>query len=274
MGIVVTPGSEWSGKRVVVDPTIGWPKNRAVSPPGKILILGMPTHGTFAGAMVIPKANLRPAPEFLTDAQAAALPLAGVTAYRAVVTKGKCAKDSVVLVTGVGGGVAVFAVQIAVALGAKVFVTSSSDAKIQRAVKELGAIGGVNYKDEAWPQTLLKQTKGVKFDAVIDGAGDIASIARVVAGGARIVTYGSTMSPSATITLPQLFLNQVELLGTAMGSPEDFDGLMTLVNTKKIVPVVDEIFPFEKFHTALDKMRAGGQFGKLVLNHDQLTAKL
>jgi NADPH:quinone reductase-like Zn-dependent oxidoreductase len=262
-------GSKWKGKRVLLDPTIGWPRGRSAAPPGKILILGMPQNGSFASSITIPRLNLRLAPDFLNDAQAAALPLAGVTAYRAMVTKGCCTKDSMVLVTGVGGGVAVFAVQIAVALGAQVYVTSSSEEKLARAKQELGVAGGVNYRDEKWASELLKLTRNRKFDIIIDGAGDISACLKVTNGGGKIVTYGSTASPSATVTLPQLFLNQIELLGTAMGSPEDFDGLLALVNAKKIIPVVDEVFRFEDFPKALDKMRRGGQFGKLVLSHTE-----
>ena len=210
MGVVVSKDdSTWSGKRVIVNPTLDWPCGKSSSPPDKIVILGMPRNGTFATRITIPKSNLRLAPEFLTDAQAAALPLAGVTAYRAVVTKGQCKKDSMVLVTGVGGGVAVFAVQIAVALGAQVFVTSSSNAKLARAKQELGAIGGVNYKEENWTSSLLKQTNNKKFDLIVDGAGEISTCLKVANGGGIIVTYGSTANPSASLTLPMLFLNQI-----------------------------------------------------------------
>jgi zinc-binding alcohol dehydrogenase/oxidoreductase len=200
---------KWIGKRVILDPTIGWPRNQQAAPPGKILILGMPLNGTFSSKIAIPTSNLRLAPEFLNDAQAAALPLAGVTAYRAVVTKGKCKKNSMVLITGIGGGVAVFAAQIAAALGAKVYVTSSSEDKITRSKKELGATDGANYKDDNWTNNLLKLTKGKRFDLIIDGAGEISTLVRVVNGGGIIVNYGATASPSVSLTLPQLFLNNV-----------------------------------------------------------------
>jgi len=267
VGVVVSDDPVWKGKRVVVDACVNWTRGNPASPPGPINILGMPVNGTFADQIVIPKLNIRGAPEYLTDVQAAAFPLAGVTAYRALVTKGHCKEGSTVLVTGIGGGVAVFAVQIAKALGAKVYVTSSSNDKIERAKRELGALGGANYKNENWTSELLKETNNQKFDIIIDGAGDIASLIKVVKGGGKIVNYGATGGATTSFVLAQLFITNSELLGTAMGSPEDFDGLIDLMNKTKIVPVVDEVFPFENFHLALDKMRKASQFGKLVLQH-------
>lgn len=265
-----SPDPKWVGKRVVLDPSVGWGTHSPLAPKGKLSILGTPLNGTFAKQICIPQANLRLCPDFLTDFQAAALPLAGVTAYRAVVTKGQCRPGSNVLVTGIGGGVAIFAVQIAVALGANVYVTSSSEDKLVRSHKTLGSKGGANYKTDAkWTDSLVKQAGG-KFDLVVDGGGEVGALIKLAAGGGRIVSYGATASPSAQLVLPQLFLNNVDLLGTAMGSPEDFDGLMALVTAKRIVPVVDEVFDFAHFPAALDKMRQGKQFGKLVLDHSKL----
>jgi D-arabinose 1-dehydrogenase-like Zn-dependent alcohol dehydrogenase len=117
----------------------------------------------------------------------------------------------------------------------------------------------------------LKDTKGRKFDVIIDGAGDLSGLSKLAAGGARIVSYGSTANPTATLVLPMLFLlNNMEILGTAMGSPEEFEGLLQLVNKSKLVPVVDEVFTLKDFPRALDKMRKGEQFGKLVLDHSKL----
>lgn len=276
VGVVEScPSSKsWEGHRVLLDPSIGWDVSRPDAPEGSLSILGMPVNGTFADTCIVPIRNLRMAPEFLADAQAAALPLAGVTAYRAVVTKGLCKRDDYVLVTGCGGGVAIFAIQIAVALGAKVFVTSSSQAKIDRAVKDLGVLGGVNYHEENWSASLLKMTNKRKFDVVVDGGGEVTKLLRVCAGGARLVSYGATAAPQATLTMPSLFLNNVDLKGTAMGSPKDFDGLLEIVRLNKIVPIVDEVFPFHDFPSALAKMRKGDQFGKLVLDHSKSRSKM
>lgn len=266
VGIVVSDGP-LKGKRVCCDPSIGWGSKRE-APTGKLEILGMPKDGTFATYMSIPKECVRLAPEYLSDAEVAAFPLAGVTAYRAVVTKGECKRGDRVLVTGVGGGVAVFAVQIAVALGAEVYVTSSSQAKIDRACKELGCKSGVLYTGTDWTANLLKATNGKKMNCIIDGAGgDLSVLMRLTDGGCRVVSYGSTAGSQSQLILPQLFLNNVELRGTAMGSPHDFDGLLRLMNETKLKPVVDETFDFKDFPKALAKMQRGGQFGKLVLMH-------
>ena len=264
-GIVLA--GKFKGQVVIIDPSIGWGDND-LAPKGSLEILGMPRDGCFAQTVVVPEINLYPKPAHLSNQQAAALPLAGVTAYRALVNKGKPKPGSRVLVTGVGGGVAVFAVQFAVAMGCEVFVTSSSPAKIEAAKKQLGCKGGVLYTEPGWAKNLLKLAGG-KFDICIDGAGGdgLSEVIRVMSGGGRIVSYGSTAGP-ANLNLAPLFLNNLELCGTAMGSPRDFQGMLALVNAKRIVPLVDQVFRLRDFPLALDKMRAGGQLGKLVLDHE------
>eukprot|EP00659_Diplonema_papillatum_P003273 gene3273-5132_t len=131
---------EWLSKRVVLDPSVGWGVDIRAPVKG-FSILGMPVDGTFAEFVKIPVANLRPAPAHLSDQQAASLPLAGGTAYRALITKGEAKAGDCVLVTGIGGGVALFALQFAVALGCRVYVTSSSDEKLKKA-EGLGACCG------------------------------------------------------------------------------------------------------------------------------------
>lgn len=260
-------------KRVIINPSFGWGGD-VVSPKGVLEILGMPRNGTFTtNGIIIPKENVHLAPEHLSDVEAAALPLAGVTAYRALVTKGKAQNKSRVLITGIGGGVALFALQFAVALGCEVYVTSSSQEKIDLAVKKYGAKAGVLYTSENWVKDLLKLSKNQRMEVVIDGAGGdgFNSILRCVQGGARIVLYGTTASPSLTITAPLAFLNQVEILGTAMGSNQEFNEMLQLVNAHKIKPIVDSVYSFEELPVALQKMQQGKQFGKIVLNHHHQT---
>jgi len=251
---------------VIIDPSLAWGDDD-VAPNGVLEILGTPRDGTFAESVVVPEINLYPKPEHLTDQQAAALPLAGVTAFRALVTKGKARAGQRVLVTGIGGGVAVFAAQFAVALGCDVYVTSSSSAKLDAAVKQIGCKGGALYTEQAWSKGLLKKAGG-RFDVCVDGAGGdgINDVLRAMAPGGRLVSYGSTAGP-ANVNLAFLFLNNVDLLGTAMGSPRDFQAMLELINAKRLVPLVDEVFALKEFPRALDKMRNGGQLGKLVLDH-------
>lgn len=192
-GTVVEVGSSadksWKGKRVVLNPGTGW-KDATEGPeaPGGYKILGgtnINANGTGQEYMLIEEAEVETAPEHLSDIEAAAIPLTGLTAWRAVMTK--CGSNNVgpgknVLITGIGGGVALMALEFARAAGANVYVTSSSAEKIQKAI-ELGAKGGVNYKEKAWDKALLsKLKKGERFDCIVDGAG-----ADVVEKGSKIL---------------------------------------------------------------------------------------
>lgn len=257
------------GKRVLLDPSFGWGRDES-APQGVLEILGMPRHGTFSRLnMTFPKENVHVVPDHLSSSQAAALPLAGVTAWRALMYKGKAKPGSKVLITGIGGGVALFALQFAAALGCDTYVTSSSQQKIDMAVKKFGAKGGVLYTDPNWSKALIKVANGARMDIVVDGAGGegINQCVRAVRGGGRIVIYGSTAGPTLSVTAPSVFLNQLEILGTAMGSPQDFNEMIAFVAERRLVPHVDAEFPFEELPSALQKMRKGEQFGKIVLSH-------
>eukprot|EP00127_Corallochytrium_limacisporum_P002047 Clim_evm35s99 gene=Clim_evmTU35s99 len=261
------------GSRVIVDGTFNFGTDR-------MHILGMPVNGTFAQYVILPAANVYPCPQHLSSEEAAALPLAGLTAYRAVVTKGEVGPGSKVLVTGVGGGVAIQAVQLVIALGAEVWVTSSSEEKIRRAVA-MGAKGGTNYRKAA---ASAKNTRGGasgalavaigresgwggEFDCVIDGsAGEgLNAYVRLVRVGGKIVSYGVTAGVPKNFGVAPMFLKNVDLCGTAMGSPEEMAALVSLVKRAKIVPVIDSVEPFEKLDKQFAKMRAADQFGKLVV---------
>lgn len=156
------------GKEVVINPSINWGKNPAVQA-HSFSILGYPAHGTFSDYIAISKKQIFEKPEHLSFEEAAAIPLAGLTAYRALFTKAKLRKGEKVLITGIGGGVALYALQFALAFDTRVFVTSSSDEKLKRAV-ELGASGGFNYTDSEWVNKISKEAGG--FDVIIDSAGE------------------------------------------------------------------------------------------------------
>ena len=144
--------SDLAGKETIIHPGSGWGNNpRAQSP--EFTILGLPKDGTLAESVSVPASNIYPKPAHLDWPQAAALPLAGVTAYRALFSRAQLQSGEKVLITGIGGGVALFALQFAVARGAKVWVTSSSSEKIARA-ERLGAAGGANYRDSDWAKQL------------------------------------------------------------------------------------------------------------------------
>ena len=169
------------------------------------------------------------------------------------------------LVTGVGGGAALFALQFAVAAGAEVWVTSGSAEKIARAQK-LGARGGVNYRDAGWGPALQKEAGGL-FDVIVDSAGGdgFASLIELTRPGGRIVFFGATTGNPPGLDLRKCFFRQINLLGTTMGSPQDFAGMTRFVETHRLTPVVDLVFPLDDTESALRHMEAGTQFGKLVL---------
>ncbi len=266
-GVVTSVGSPadqpWVGREAIINPAIAWGDNpRAQGPDFRIL--GLPDHGTFAEQVAIPVANLAAKPAHLSWEQAAALPLAGLTAWRALFTRAQLRSGERVLVTGVGGGAALFALQFAVAAGAQTWVTSGSPEKIARAEK-LGARGGVNYRDPDWAEVLQKQAG--RFDVIVDSAGGdgFAKLIELTAPGGRLVFFGATTGNPKGLDMRKSFFRQINLLGTTMGSPADFAGMTSFVGQHKITPIVDRVFPLDLTDAALRHMEAGAQFGKLVL---------
>lgn len=256
-------GAGWVGEReVILSPNVDWGNNPNYPNHNTYTILGMPVNGTFAEYIAVKEDRLADKPPHLSLEEAAALPLAGLTAYRALFTKARATKESKVLINGVGGGVALFAFQFALAIGAEVYVTSSSDAKIQKAIG-MGAKGGVNYKKEKWSKTFSKQFGGV--DVVIDSAGGEGFnwLLNVCNPQARIAIYGGTRGKS--VFSPQiLFFREIELYGSTMGSDQEFSDMVAFVNEHQIKPVIDSIFSLSDSEAAYQRMRQGKQFGKIV----------
>jgi NADPH:quinone reductase-like Zn-dependent oxidoreductase len=254
-----------TGTPVVIDPMLEWGPNPAVWSNGSS-ILGMPHDGTFAQYVVVPAGNVHPRPAHLSDDEAAALPLAGLTAYRALVTRGRVTRDDVVLLTGIGGGVQTFALLFAAYVGARTIVTSSSDDKLERA-KALGADVTINYKTSAaWAKDVLAAAGGGGPSLIIDSAGGdtFAQCLDIARPGARIVTYGGT-APKANVRLFSLFWKHLDILGTSMGSPQDFAGMLALVAEGKLKPAVDDVYAMKDAVIAAERMNSSMQFGKIVL---------
>ncbi|MDO8366263.1 MAG: zinc-binding dehydrogenase [Saprospiraceae bacterium] len=250
-------------KRVILYPALEWGENPAFQ--GKnFRVLGMPEDGTFAEHICIPKANIFPMPGHLRWEQAAALPLAGLTAWRTLFSRCQLKKGNRVLITGIGGGVALTALQLAVAAGAEVFVTSGSTEKVDRATR-LGAKCGVNYREAAWDKKLKQEAGG--FDVILDSAGGdgFALFPALCNPGARVGFYGGTLGKVNGLSLQPLFWKQISLFGSTMGSPGEFRAMLSFVQKHEIVPVVDSIFPLSEGAMAFEKMEKGEQFGKIVL---------
>ena len=269
----------WRGQEVIINCSLNWGINpRFYGPDFKIL--GMPDNGTFAEYVAVPAKYIHHKPAHLTFVQAAALPLAGVTAWRALMTRaglhttGNQTPEKV-LITGIGGGAALFALQFAVGAGAEVWVTSGSDEKLAKA-RKLGATGGVNYREPDWAKTLMIQTGGGRpgppargdFDVIIDSAGGagFAKLIDVAAPGGRIALFGGTTGNLADIAPPKVFFKQLAIFGSTMGTEHEFTDMVSFVNAKKMMPVVDETFALADAELAFRRMDDGKQFGKIVLN--------
>lgn len=254
---------KWLEQDVIINPNINWGPNEEAQSAG-YHILGMPTHGTFAEYLVVNQDRLMAKPAHLDFPAATALPLGGLTAFRAVFTKANISKGQNVLITGIGGGVAQFAYQFAKAAGANVYVTSGSQDKLIQVI-EHGASGGYNYKDETWVKTALNETSG--FDAIIDSAGGASmnDYLRLIKPGGRMVHYGSTAGLPKGLDMFRLFWSQASIHGSTMGSDKEFTRMCEFVNQHKIQPIISSIREFNEIVSAFDEMHEGKQMGKLVV---------
>ena len=253
----------YEGREVVLQPGIDWGNDE--SHQGKdYQILGLPRNGTFAQQVLVEKDQIFPKPAHLRLEEAAALPLAGVTAYRVLFSRCKAKAGEKILVTGAGGGVALFCVQFALKVGLEVYVTSGSDEKIKKAIA-LGAVGGVNYKSGDWATDLKKIAGG--FDIVIDGAGGagFSQLVKLCNPGARIGIYGGTLGAVPDFSPQPIFWKQLSILGSTMGSDHDFSEMLAFVNKHEIVPIIDSVYNLEDGKEAFKRMESGQQFGKIVL---------
>ncbi len=251
------------GKAVIINPSHGWTDNPSHQP-DDYQILGLPKSGTFAEYVIVEAQYLIEKPAHLSFEEAAALPLAGLTAYRALFSRADLRAGERVLISGVGGGVALFAFQFALAADAVVFATSGSEEKLNRVLK-MGATGIANYKEEGWAKSLGKSTPG--FDVIIDSAGGegFNSLINLAAPGGRIAFYGGTRGNIPKLNPQKIFWKQLSLLGSTMGNALEFKKMIEFVDAQKIHPVIDEVFPLEQAQQAFDRMDQGKQFGKIIL---------
>lgn len=254
-----------AGDEVVIDPMLGWGEDPRVWDVSTSSILGMPRDGTLAQYVAVPLDNVYRKPPALSMEEAAAIPLAGLTAYRALFTRGALRAGETVLVTGIGGGVQTFVLLFAKLTGARVIVTSSSEEKLERA-RALGADLAIDYAaNPDWPK-LLRSTGPI--DLIVDSSGGetLRKALDAVRPGGRIVVYGGTTG-DATIKPFPLFWKHVTILGTSMGSPQDFAAMLKLFDDG-LRPVVDCIYPLDEAVTAFERLAASDQFGKIVLRID------
>ncbi|MFY0592914.1 zinc-binding dehydrogenase [Roseivirga sp.] len=266
-GIVERVGSEVSDSlidhEVIINPNVNWGKNE-MAQSSDYSVLGMPENGTFAEYIVVHENRLADKPEHLSWNEAAALPLGGLTAFRAIFHHGHLKPGDNVLISGVGGGVAQFAFLFSLAIGANVYVTSGADEKVAKCIAS-GAKGGFNYKEESWFKAAQKASGG--FDVVIDSAGgnQINDFIKIMKPAGRIVFYGATNGTPQKLDMFRMFWNQITLQGSTMGNDHEFEEMVAFVKRHEVHPVIDSVRPFHDIISAFDDMKAGKQFGKLVV---------
>jgi zinc-binding alcohol dehydrogenase/oxidoreductase len=245
-------------ERVVINP--------AIVRDGKIHILGETTDGTHAELVAVPRDAVHPIPHDLSFEEAAAFPLVFETAYRMLVPRARLQAGEWVLIWGIGGGVALAAMSLAKALGARVVVTSSSDAKLERA-KELGADEAVNHSAGDVVAFVKDVTSGGAH-VVVDDVGE-ATWRRTLDAArpeGRIVVCGATTGPNPPAALHRVWWKQLSILGSTMGTPDDFQGAYDLIAAGKARPVVDSVFTLAEARAAHERLEAGEQLGKIVFS--------
>ena len=267
-GVVGAVGANVSGlapgDEVVFDPTLHWGESEECPTP-EFEILGAPRDGTFAERVAVPAENVVPKPVTLSWEEAAAVNLGGLTAWRAVATCARAGPGQALLVIGAGSGVATFAVQIAVALGARVFVTSSSERKLEQA-RALGAQDGVSYLDPDWPEQ-LRERAGGGLDAAIDSFGGPSweGALRALRPGGTLVSFGDTSGPRTTLTTAEVYWQWRRVLGTTMGSPREYRAMLAHVERASWRPVIDSTFSLDRIDEAARRLDSNERFGKVVL---------
>ena len=267
-GSVVAVGEKVSDlppqSEVVVNPSLHWYKRSQVPPP-TFEILGYPTHGTLAQQVIVPRANVEPRPAHLSWEEVAALPLSGLTSYRALFTLGQLQAGASVVIPGIGGGTALQAFQFARAAGARVIVTSSSAQKRQQALL-LGADLAVESQSP-WATTVRQATEGRGADLVIESVGRATwhESLRCLARGGRLVVYGSTSGDVVELSLPPFFLNWQSILGTTMGSREEFREMLAFVERFQVKPIIAQRFSLDQGIAAFRFLEQQQQFGKVVI---------
>jgi NADPH:quinone reductase-like Zn-dependent oxidoreductase len=255
-GVVVSgPGFE-AGQRVVINPGIEHGE--------RITVIGEHTDGTHAELIAVPATNVYALPEEIGFEEAAAFPLVFETAYRMLVTRARVAKDEWVLIWGVGGGIATAALAIAKALGARAIVTSTSHEKLARAA-ELGADAAIPTADAR--DRVKEITDGRGADVVVEHVGEAtwATSLAVVGQGGRVVVCGATTGPNPPAQLHRVWWKQLNVLGSTMGTREDFEGVYELVKSGRAKPVVDSVYPLSEARAAHERLEGGEQLGKVVL---------
>ncbi|OLQ53638.1 alcohol dehydrogenase [Bacillus licheniformis] len=242
---------------VIIFPTLNWDLTENVPPVPEIL--GGPSDGTLAEYVIVPSQNAFKKPAYLSWEEAGVLPLSALTAYRALFTKARLKKGEHLLIPGIGSGVATYALFMAKAIGATVSVTSRSEEKRKKAL-HLGADYAFNSYSN-WDE----QLQGEKADVVLDSIGPalFSEYFRHVKPNGRIVSFGASSGDDLLFPVRSLFFPQINVLGTSMGSCEEFHDMLAFIEKHKLRPVIDRTYPLERTFEAYTRMREGRQFGNI-----------
>lgn len=231
-----------------------------------IQYLGEHRDGTFAEAIQVPATQVFPKPAHLGWAEAAALGVNHLTAWRMLFSKARLQPWETVLVFGIGGGVSLAGLQLAKAIGARAIVTSRDAAKLERA-RALGADHGINGKTQDVAREVLALTGGRGVDVVFENVGEAVwpSAMKSLVRGGRLVTCGATSGDQPAADLRRIFIRQLQILGSTLGTLGEFRDLLGFVERTGLRPVIDSEYPLDQVHAALDRLASGAQFGKVAL---------
>jgi NADPH:quinone reductase-like Zn-dependent oxidoreductase len=229
-------------------------------------ILGEHTHGGLAAYVKVDARNVLRLPDHVSFEDAASFILVNMTAWRMLVSQARLRAGEDLLVLGVGGGVSSTAVQIGKLCGARIWVTSSSDEKLERA-RELGADECINYSKVDWARVIFQKTDRRGVDVILENVGAATwkdSIRSLVKGG-RLVTCGATSGPIGETDIRIVFWKQISIIGSTMSNRREFNEVMTQLFRGRLKPIVDSVMPLADGAAAQEKLAAGKQFGKIVL---------
>ncbi|MEN8250448.1 MAG: zinc-binding dehydrogenase [Bacteroidota bacterium] len=253
----------WLDRAVIINPNVNWGNDPLVQ--GKdYTILGMPTNGTFAEYVVVNVDRVINMPNHLNYHEAAALPLAALTAYRACFHHGKFGEGDKVLISGFGGGVAHFAFLFAKATGAMVSITSGHEKNLVTA-KELGADQCFNYRSANWIEEAALKPGG--YDLIIDSAGgdQFNGLIQLLNPGGKIVFYGASNGLPDKLDLYRLFWKQGTIQGSTMGNDEEFKAMVKYVEQYSITPLICHKYPFDQIVNAIEQMDNRNIAGKNIV---------
>lgn len=256
------------GDRVVTHFVTGW---RSGQLRGEYLgtTLGMPLAGMAAERVALPEAGVAPLPSGMDFAEAATLPIAALTAWSALVTEGRVERGQTVLTLGTGG-VSIFALQLAKAMGARVIITSSSDEKLARA-RQLGADETINYRTTPeWDRRVLELTDRVGVDVTVEcgGIGTLDASLRATRTGGVVALMGAVTGLQGPLNMATCMMKRIRIAGIMVDSRAAYEAMIAFMTRHAIRPVIDRRYAFEELPEALRAMEAGGHFGKIVLTRE------